>query len=321
MEIFSLEDGTPTVVFPTIWALRMRVSMSAMGSVMLMREALLPARLDEARNLAAQRNFAQLVAPEPELAKHSAWPPGQPATVAKAHGRGVPRQLLLLLARLLAVLVGASGVVDDCEEGCASGGELGHRLAAFLIAVDQSEFGHDDPSGLEWKMKGGEQRTRLVVRFRGGGYADVEPPQNVDLVVFDLREDDLFLDAEAVVAAAVECAARDAAEISDARDRHGDQTIEELVHPLAAQGHHASDRKPLANLERRDRFLGQGDHGPLAGDLGEVGDRVVQDLLVRRRLAHAHIERDLLDARHLHRGLVPELFHQVGHHVLAVIIL
>src|SRR5438094_6623133 len=153
---------------------------------------------------------------------------------------------------------------DLCEEGCASGSELGDRLAAFLVAVDHGEFGHGDPSGLEWKVKGGEQRARLVVGFRGGGDADVEPPQNVDLVVFDLRKDDLFLDAEAVVAAAVECAARDAAEVADTRDRDGDQTIEELVHALPAQGHHAPDRKPLADLERRDRFLGFGDHGFLA---------------------------------------------------------
>src|SRR5882762_5756210 len=321
MEILSLEEGTPTAVFPTIWALRIRVSMSAMGSVMLMREALLPARLDEARNLAAQRDFAQLVAPQPELAKHPARPAGQPATVAQAHGRGVPGQLLLLLARFLALFVGASGVVDDCEQRRASGGELGHRLAAFLVAVDQGEFGHDDPSGLEWKVKGGEQRARLVVRFRGRGDADVEPAQGVDLVVFDLREDDLFLDAEAVVAAAVERAARDAAEVTDTRDRHGDQTIQEFVHALAAQGHHASDRIPLADLERRDRFLGLGDHGSLAGDLGEVGNGVVQDLLVRRRFAHAHIERDLLDARHFHRGLVPELLHKIGYDVLAVVVL
>jgi len=170
-------------------------------------------------------------------------------------------------------------------------------------------------------VKGGEQSARLVVRFRGGGDADVEPPQNVDLVVLDLREDDLLLHAEAVVAAAVECAARDAAEVTDTRDRHGDQTIEELVHAPPAQCHHAPDRKPLADLERRDRFLGFGDHGSLAGDLGEIGDRVVQDFLVRRRLAHAHIESDLLDARHLHRGPVPELLHQIGHHVLAVVVL
>src|SRR5439155_15195880 len=101
----------------------MRVSMSAMGSVMLMR-GLLPARLDEARDLSAQRDFAQLVAPEPELAEHSARPAGEPAAVAQPHGRGVPRQLLLLLARLLALFVRAPGVVDDCEQGRASGGEL-----------------------------------------------------------------------------------------------------------------------------------------------------------------------------------------------------
>src|SRR5260221_4258601 len=145
MEILSLEEGTPTAVFPTIWAVRMGVSLSAMGSVMLMREALLPARLDEARNLAAQRDFAQLVAPKTELAKHPARPAGEPATVAQAHGRGVPGQLLLPLARLLAIFVGAPGVVDDCEQRSASGGELGDRLAAFLVAVDHGEFGHGDP--------------------------------------------------------------------------------------------------------------------------------------------------------------------------------
>src|SRR6267142_4493498 len=194
MEIFNLEDGTPTAVFPTIWALRMRVSMSAMGSVMLMRAALLPARLDEAWDFSAQRDFAQLVAAEPELAKHSARPAGKPATVSQAHGRGVPRQLLLLLARLLPLLVGASGVVDDCEQRRASGGVLGHRLAAFLVAVDQCEFSHGDPSGLERKAEGGEQSARLVVGFRGGGDADVESSQNVDLVVFDFRKNDLRLD-------------------------------------------------------------------------------------------------------------------------------
>src|SRR5258707_425554 len=73
---------------------------------------LLPTRLDQSRDLATQRDFAQLVACEAELAEHSARPAGQPAPVAKAHGRGVPRKLLQLLARLLAVLVGELGVVD-----------------------------------------------------------------------------------------------------------------------------------------------------------------------------------------------------------------
>src|SRR5260221_7027358 len=282
---------------------------------------LLPARLDQARDLPAQRDFAQLVAPEPELAKLSARAAGQAATAPEPNRRGVPRQLLLLLARLLAILVGAPGVVDDSEQRSASGGVLCHRLAAFLVAVDQGEFGHGDPSGLERKAKGGEQRARLIVVFSGRGDADVEPAQGVDLVVFDFRKNDLLLDAEAVVAAAVERAARDAAEVTDTRDCHGDQPIQELVHALATQGHHAPDRISLADLERRDRLLGLGDHGFLAGDLGEIGNGVVQDLLVRRRLAHAHIQRDLLDARYFHRGLVPELLHEVGHDVLAVIVL
>src|SRR5215831_13333678 len=107
METLTFEDGTPTAVFPTAWALRIRVSMSAMGSVMLMRSILLPARLGQSGNLASQRDLAQLVAREAELAEDAARPAGELAAVAKAHRRGVPRQLLKLLARLLAVLVGA----------------------------------------------------------------------------------------------------------------------------------------------------------------------------------------------------------------------
>src|SRR5712664_293169 len=85
-------------------------------------------------------------------------------------------------------------------------------------------------SVLEGEAERRQQRPRLVVGFRRGGDGDVHAPQDVDLVVIDLREDDLLLEAEAVVAPAVEGAVRDAAEIADAR--HGDvhQAVEELVH-------------------------------------------------------------------------------------------
>src|SRR6266704_824602 len=301
MEILSLEEGTPTTVFPTIWALRMRVNMSAMGSVMLMREASYQLALMRPGISPRSAISRSLLRPSPNLRN---TPRGRPVSLQRLRSR-----------------TGEAFLGNCCCFSRASWRSSSERLAAFMVAVDQGEFGHDDPSGLEWKVKGCEQGARLVVGFRGGRDADVEPPENVDLVVFDFRKDDLLLDAKAVVAAAVECAARDAAEVTDTRDRHGDQTIEELVHALAAQGHHAPDRKPLADLERRDRFLGFRDHGFLPGDLGEIGDRVVQDFLVRRRLAHAHIESDLLDAGHLHRGLVPELLHQIGHHVLAVVVL
>src|SRR6266702_276624 len=245
------------------------------------RNLLLPARLDQSRDLTAQRDLAELVASQSELAKDPARPAGQPAAIAQAHGRRVPRQLLELLARLLAVLVGAPGIVDEGEDRGAPGGELRHRLAALCFAIDENELGHGSPSGLEWKAEGREQRARFVVGLRRGGDADVEPPQGVDLVVLDLREDDLLLDAEVVVAAAVERAVRDAAEVADARNRDGDQAVEEFIHARAAQGHHAADRKILPDLENRDRLLRFRDHGLLAGDLAEVRDGVVQDLLVR----------------------------------------
>ena len=70
----------------------------------------------------------------------------------------------------------------------------------------------------------------------------------------DLREDDLFLHAEAVVAAAVEGARRHAAEVADARHRHVDQPVEELVHARAAQRDLAADRAAVADLEGRDRL-------------------------------------------------------------------
>src|SRR5205085_1993637 len=61
----------------------------------------LPARLDDARHLAAHREIAQLVAAEAELAVHAARPSGEGAAVAQSHRRRVARQLLQLRARLL----------------------------------------------------------------------------------------------------------------------------------------------------------------------------------------------------------------------------
>src|SRR5258706_3437296 len=96
---------------PTIWALRMRVSMSAIGSLMLIARSL-PARLDDARHLAVQSEIAQLDAPEAEFLVHPAWPPGQRATVAQPDRRGIARQPLQLGARGVAVLVRSLHVVD-----------------------------------------------------------------------------------------------------------------------------------------------------------------------------------------------------------------
>src|SRR6185503_10908891 len=107
---------------------------------------------------------------------------------------------------------------------------------------------------------------------------DVEALDRVDLVVLDLREDDLLADTHGEVAAAVEPARRHAAEVADARQRDVDETVEELPHALAAQGDEHADLLALADLERRDVLLGAGDDRGLTRDRLELLDAVVDHL-------------------------------------------
>src|SRR4249920_3360062 len=94
MAALILLDGITTDVFSEACALRMRVSMSAIGSLMLMHPSLLPARLDDAGDLAAQGNVTQLVAPQAEFAERAARPAGEGATIAQPYRAGVAWQLL-----------------------------------------------------------------------------------------------------------------------------------------------------------------------------------------------------------------------------------
>src|SRR5436305_1589231 len=115
MARFTFDAGTTTLTFSVACALRMRVSMSAMGSLMLI-SCLLPARLDHSGDLAAHGDLADLVARQAELAERAARPAGHGAAVAKAHGRGVAGQRLEFRARLLAGLVGGLRVLHDGDE-------------------------------------------------------------------------------------------------------------------------------------------------------------------------------------------------------------
>ena len=68
----------------------------------------------------------------------------------------------------------------------------------------------------------------------------------------------------------------------------------------------------FADLEGRDRLLGAGHDGLLAGDGGQVVQRLLDLLGVRGRLARADVQHDLVDLRHLHGVGVAELLHQLG---------
>src|SRR5580765_1779546 len=80
-----------------------------------------------------------------------------------------------------------------------------------------------------------KQRAGLVVGLGGGRDRHVETADLLNVVVVDLREDDLLADAERVVAAPVERARVETAKVADARQRDRDEAVEELVHARAAK--------------------------------------------------------------------------------------
>src|SRR3954468_10046283 len=278
ISILSLLAGISTVSCDAWMALRTRVRKSATGSVMdMVQRLLLPAALRHARDVAVMRELAQADAAQAELAEHR-------ARAAAAAAARVRAGLVLGGARLTDAL-----------------GELGHGLGGNLWSLDVGVA-----LAAEGHAEGLEQRVGLAVgrgRRRDG---DVEPADLVDLVVVDLGEDDLLADAEVVVAAPVEGARRQAAEVADPRDRDGHEPVEELVGALAAERHREADRHALAHLELRDRLARAADVRLLAGDRAELLGGRVEELGVLLGFADAHVERHLEQARRLHRGRVAE---------------
>src|SRR5262249_14665074 len=100
-----------------------------------------------------------------------------------------------------------------------------------------------------------QERAPLLIIGSGCVEGDVHPLRLIELLEVDLREDDLFADAEGVVAAPVERLGRHALEVAHARQRERHEPIEELVHVIAAQRHHRADLLAGAKLEDRDRLL------------------------------------------------------------------
>src|ERR1700689_2332168 len=103
MASLSFEAPTPTVGLPADCALRIRVRRSAIGSVMLIVRAS-PARLRQARDLAAVGGLAQLGARQTELAVHAARTAGDGAAIALPRSGRIPRLLLQLGLRRLPCL-------------------------------------------------------------------------------------------------------------------------------------------------------------------------------------------------------------------------
>src|SRR3954454_17963498 len=166
-----------------------------------------------------------------------------------------------------------------------------------------------------------KQRERVLVIVGARRDRHVEPANLLDVVVVDLREDELLADAEREVAPAVHRARIEGAEVADPGQRDRDQPVEELVHPRAAQGHASADGHSLAQLELRDRLAGPPDLGALAGDRRQLLERGVEQLRLGLRLTDAHVERDLLDARCLHDRVEPQLLLEARPDLVLVLLL
>src|SRR5688572_16289157 len=81
----------------------------------------------------------------------------------------------------------------------------------------------------EREIESGDQRTGFFVGFSGGADDDIHAPYTVDLVIVDFRENDVFLDANRIVAVAIEAAIGNAAEVAHTRERDVDEPVEELI--------------------------------------------------------------------------------------------
>src|SRR3954447_7609361 len=163
-----------------------------------------------------------------------------------------------------------------------------------------------------------EQRVGLFVGLRRRGDGDVQAPHLVDGVVVDLGEDDLLAQTHRVGPASVERPRLEAAEVTRARERHGDQAVEELVGAIAAQRHADADRHALADLELGDGLAGAPDRRLLAGDRRELLLGGVEKLRILLGVTDAHVQGDLHELGRLHVARVSEALDQRGADLLEV---
>src|ERR1700733_10564682 len=112
----------------------------------------------------------------------------------------------------------------------------------------------------ERELEAGEQCLCFVVSLRGGGDADVQPTQCVDLVIVDFGENDLLFHTDVVVAATIERTTRHATEVAYTRERNRHETVQKFVHCLTTQRDHCTDRIALTDLEAGDCLARLCDH-------------------------------------------------------------
>src|SRR5262249_28395602 len=140
---------------------------------------------------------------------------------------------------------------------------------------------------------------------------DVHPLLSLDLVQINLRKNCLVSHPQRVVSLAIKGANRQTPEVADARERGRYQPIEEFVHGLAAQGHMASNRLSLTELEIGDALAGLSHDRFAPSNQAHVLGRIIDSPLFQGS-AHPHVENDLFDFGDLMNVAVLSPLHQGG---------
>src|SRR5687767_6114571 len=117
----------------------------------------------------------------------------------------------------------------------------------------------------ERHSKATQQLAGIVVRITRAANRNVHALHTGVLVRIELREHELFAEAQAVVPLAIEGVGVEAAEVAYARQRKRNQAIEELVHPGAAKCDLRADLEAFSQTEGCNALAGLAANWLLAG--------------------------------------------------------
>src|ERR1700730_6552637 len=262
---FSFDEGITQSSWNATFALRMRVSMSAIGSVIVM---------------ASPPHHDALVTPGTSPACDSSRRQIRHRPNFRYTERALPQRRHRVYVRTLNFGLRCCFSINAF---------FANALPLRLAGTTERETEHP------------QERTAFIIGAGTRGDGDVHPPHRIDLVVVDLREDQLLGDAECVVAPTVERVGVHAAEVTDARDRDTDEAVVELPHPIAPQRDLRADGVDGPELEAGNRLLGPCDGGLPTRDDGEVVHRAVEQRRLLGRPADAAVQHDLLESGDLHR--------------------
>src|SRR3569833_1117981 len=203
---FSFEAGTSTLGWRATMALRTRVSISAIGSLVIR----------------ARTSSNQLALTTPGISPDSAsWRKHRrQMPYLRRNARGRPQRQQRLRLR-------------HCSFGVFAFWALASLISFAIFAVVAIGF----PFLLllllpERHAHLLQQRIALGVRARRGGNADVHSLGLLHLRVVDFRENQLIFDAQREVAAAIERARRNAAEVAHTGQGNVHQAVEKFLHPV-----------------------------------------------------------------------------------------